>query len=359
MADNFDKTLPLGSKAGNLLDNDCRMNFDALETTVGEEHVLSTGGPQSGKHKFAVETEGTRDGDSAYVAGSLSITTDTVTDKYVLTFAIDDGGIEWHTTLDAFLANANDWEKGQFCTPKALTPGGNVDSAFADSNIFTLTLGEDTTLNNPDRTGLSGKSGVWYYIITNGSSTWTLSYGNVFVADGETGGTGPTINPATGSVTVLKCILSGAYVMVSVLAGAATEAFPGIVELATDEEALTGTDETVALTPGNLSQSVDGPGHLTTWNDGYYRVIGTGADGTGLIEIFMTESSVADGHTFELPVTMDSANYNVQLTVEDAFAGTASVTAASRTTTEFTVQIGVITTADFVHARIVGIIAAP
>jgi len=251
------KTLPLGTKAGNLLDNDIRDNNEALEAAVDAEHVFASGEDQTGKHKFAVEDEATRDGDSDYVAGSLSITTDTVSGEYVLTFAIDDEGIEWHTPLDAFLNNANDWVLGQYhTTTEIATVGANIASVWTEANIFKITLTVNATLDDPTEMPDTGtKSGVWYYIITQHSTAVTLGFGAKFKGS-------PVISDQDDSVNVLQCVMDDAgNIQAQFLAGSmATAAVPGIVELATDAEAAAMNATDVVITPSNMSAVEMGTG---------------------------------------------------------------------------------------------------
>ena len=307
----WDKDLPLGSKAGNLLDDDIRDNNAALETALTEEHVFDSGGTQTGKHTFAVETEATRGGDSDYATGSVSITTDTVSGQYVFTFTYD--GTNWVTPIEAFLNNANDWVLGQYHTPVTLTSGANIASDWTNANIFHLSLAHNGQLDNPDNIPSTGKSGVWFYIVSQSdASGWSLTYDTRFFGpNGGASSTGPALTSGAGEVDVLMCTLrvSGGIDICNLSAqGAASTTGVGLVELATDAEAAAMNATDVVITPSNMSSTDMGTG---TGASGWSYLFGhSSAYGQFVIQ-WVTLTTDANPDTVTWPVAFASSTYSV------------------------------------------------
>ena len=96
------------------------------------------------------------------------------------------------------LDSAQTWTKGQRGEITVLTDGATITADFADSNNFSVTLGGNRTLANPNNI-VAGKSGcIW--ITQDGTGSRTLAYG----ADWEfTGGTAPTLTTTAGAVDCL------------------------------------------------------------------------------------------------------------------------------------------------------------
>jgi hypothetical protein len=93
---------------------------------------------------------------------------------------------------------AQTWTKGQRGEITVLTDGATITADFADSNNFSVTLGGNRTLANPNNI-VAGQSGcIW--ITQDGTGSRTLAYG----ADWEfTGGTAPTLTTTAGAVDCL------------------------------------------------------------------------------------------------------------------------------------------------------------
>ena len=96
------------------------------------------------------------------------------------------------------LDSAQTWTKGQRGEITVLTDGATITADFADSNNFSVTLGGNRTLANPNNI-VAGQSGcIW--ITQDGTGSRTLAYG----ADWEfTGGTAPTLTTTAGAVDCL------------------------------------------------------------------------------------------------------------------------------------------------------------
>lgn len=287
----WNKALPSGSKAGNLIDDDIQDNNDALETALNRRLTLVTGGSQTGELHLAIELEATRDADGDYIAGSCSITTDTVTGEKVLTYY---DGTSWHTVLDPFLNNSNDWVNGQIYTPKALSAGASIASDWRDGNVFTVTLDQDSTLADPTLTGLTSKSAVRYYIITQDSTARTLSFGGLFIGDNK------TISSVVDSVNVYECVLDAAGNIQTTLLN---------VPFATDAEAQAGTSAVRALTPANLAANFD-----DTQDPGYFEVLGTGL----LVQWVYKTNCSTGGESAAFAVAFADTNYLLANSVTNA-----------------------------------------
>jgi hypothetical protein len=93
---------------------------------------------------------------------------------------------------------AQTWTKGQRGEITVLTDGATITADFADSNNFSVTLGGNRTLANPNNI-VAGQSGcIW--ITQDGTGSRTLAYG----PDWEfTGGTAPTLTTTAGAVDCL------------------------------------------------------------------------------------------------------------------------------------------------------------
>jgi hypothetical protein len=259
------KTLPDGDKAATSLDDDIRTNNDAIEAAISAEHTFASGGNQDGRHVFMRDTQANIAAVSTFVDGAAAIATDVCTDPVWTYF----DGSDWFHALEPYLANANDWAAGQYCTQKALTSGANVSSDWSDSNIFTLTLAHNAEIDNPTNQP-AAKSGVWYYIVTQGAGTaYTLTFGTHF-ANPE-----PTVDPVLGSVSVFQCTLLSSSTIGGIeierISGLGREDFPGLVQFASDAEAMAGLESTKAVTPSNLAAHFD-----ATASAGFVEIIGTG-----------------------------------------------------------------------------------
>ncbi len=109
----------------------------------------------------------------------------------------------------ACLENQQTFTKAQSVTPVALTSTANHVATNASlSNIFTLTLTENTTLDNPTNL-VAGTKYTW--IITQGASAFTVALGNLFLETLDT-----FVMPAgAGDKEILSTIYDGTNLIYS------------------------------------------------------------------------------------------------------------------------------------------------
>ena len=84
----------------------------------------------------------------------------------------------WGVIDDAALDTAQNWTKAQGSTPVALSDGANIATDASLSNVFTVTLGGNRTLDNPTNL-VAGRTYVWV-ITQDGTGGRTLAYGSNF-----------------------------------------------------------------------------------------------------------------------------------------------------------------------------------
>ena len=189
--------------------------------------------------------------DYAYIIGEIDVSTNgQESGQLVLGVASHDGGNNQGVKLTG----------GSVDNEVDVTIGAGAASVTTVSG--TLTMGSTATLDNSGllqvakQTGITGvgtiSSGVW-----RGSSISTI-YTDAKVTS-IAAGDGIDVDSSTGEVTIS--------------AETATDSNPGVVELATDAEAVTATDTARAVTPANLkarvSQIVNIKGYITLQNDVY------------------------------------------------------------------------------------------
>lgn len=107
----------------------------------------------------------------------------------------------WGVIDDAALNTAQNWTKAQGSTPVALTDGANIATDASLSNVFTVTLGGNRTLDNPTNL-VAGRTYVWV-VTQDGSGGHALAYGSSFDFPG---GTAPTLSTGAGDVDLLTGI---------------------------------------------------------------------------------------------------------------------------------------------------------
>jgi len=95
----------------------------------------------------------------------------------------------------------------QFVVPKALTDGANIAVNAADSNVFTVTLAGNRTLDNP--TNLVNGQTFIFRITQDATGSQTLAYGSVYRFPG---GTAPTLSTAANAVDYLSGVSDGTNV---------------------------------------------------------------------------------------------------------------------------------------------------
>lgn len=109
-----------------------------------------------------------------------------------------EGGVLTTLPYGAGLGTAQTWTAGQRGEITALTDGATITPDFADSNNFSVTLGGNRTLANPNNL-VAGQSGcIW--ITQDGTGSRTLAYGSYW---DFTGGTAPTLTTTASAVDCL------------------------------------------------------------------------------------------------------------------------------------------------------------
>lgn len=100
------------------------------------------------------------------------------------------------------LNTPNTFTKAQHVTPSALTSGTSIVVDGSLSNIYTLTLGHNGTLENPTNLGI----GRYIFIVKqNGTGSNTLAFGDKYIFTAA----GSTIQSDANSVSILTCISDG------------------------------------------------------------------------------------------------------------------------------------------------------
>lgn len=262
----WNKDLPSGTVALNLGDDAIRANNYAIEAAFGQEHEFTTGSTQSGYHTFLHDTEANIA--ATYTAsGAFAFATDATGYTDPVPYFYD--GTSWyHGLTEETLTIPNDWTAGQYCSTNTLTSGANIASDLEDSQMFYLDLSHNGQLDNPDNTPGASKGGAWFYVIQQAAGgPWQTTYDTDFVG-------APVLSPAEDDIDVVMAVHDNAENIhlfnMTEMAGAASATRKGLVELATDAEAATGTDATRAVTPDNLGQNTSGTGDA-----GYVEIVGT------------------------------------------------------------------------------------
>lgn len=262
----WNKDLPAGSVAFNLGDDAIRANNYAIEAAFSAEHVFATGGDQTGYLSLYVNTEANIE--ARYTeSGGFAFATDATGYTDPVPYFYD--GTSWyHVLTEETLTIPNDWTAGQYCSTNTLSTGVNIASDLQDSQMFYLDLANNGQLDNPDNTPGASKGGAWFYVVQQDSGgPWQLTYDTDFVG-------APVLSPDENDIDVLMAVHDNAENIhlfnMTEMSGSASATRQGLVELATDAEAATGTDATRAVTPDNLGQNTGGTGDA-----GYAEIVGT------------------------------------------------------------------------------------
>ena len=119
--------------------------------------------------------------------------------------------VETQVTTQARIYTAA--QRGEITT---LTDGANISVDLAASNNFTVTLGDNRTLDNPTNI-VAGQSGS-IFIVQDGTGSRTLAYGSYY---DFAGGTAPTLSTAADAVdridylvrsaTSIHCVFTANY----------------------------------------------------------------------------------------------------------------------------------------------------
>ena len=122
--------------------------------------------------------------------------------------AITSGSIDVGSDVPK-LSAVNTFTKAIRHTPQALTSGVNISVSGANSNVMTLTLAHNATLDNPSNLG----AGRYTFVITQDATGGrTLAFGTSYKF---ASGADTTLSTAANSVNVLTCTSDGTYMYCS------------------------------------------------------------------------------------------------------------------------------------------------
>lgn len=218
----WDKDVPAGSTKVSASDDLIRANQAAIETAVDQEHAFATGGTQTGRHSFDIDTEANRDAASpAYENGGIFFATDVRSGFDVL--QVRDGGTFENVDVEPLdgsslptLPRVNAQSKFtvcQFATWETLTiPGsGLVAVDLATSPRKTVTLTKDIGFVNPTNAVTDNATSVIIDLVQDGTGGWAVSWssnyksvsGSVQVATGAGERTLISIQQMVGTGTFL------------------------------------------------------------------------------------------------------------------------------------------------------------
>lgn len=216
----WDKQQPQGSNtAARLIDDRVRENNAALETALDAEHDFTTGGGQTGRHRFGLGATAVRDAIAALQAdGAIFFTQggDVPADHAELT-VYDESAAAWLLVSGRMLLEMlNAWRVAQSTHwITTAVSGGAVASDWSLGNFFAFEADADFTLSNPsnipdpsagpDWSGAGPGAGTWVYEITQdatGSRIMTL--GSAFKT--QFGNT-LALTTTAGAVDLLYCTL--------------------------------------------------------------------------------------------------------------------------------------------------------
>lgn len=182
----WDKDLPSGSNSIAQLDNDVRANNAAAETALDLEHRFATGGNQSGRHTFVVDTTANIGALADVDTGSIALSTDERTGKLSLmayrsgAFEAVDSGVTDICRLD---------EVGNFTGAlhtawSVLTISASAVSIDAATFPYkAVVANQNFTISNPD--GISAlATSILLAIQMDGTGGHTISFGSAYRAPG-------------------------------------------------------------------------------------------------------------------------------------------------------------------------------
>lgn len=118
--------------------------------------------------------------------------------------------LQWRLESDGATYTAVALEKEQTFTaaqrvaPSSLADGANISVNASLSNVFTVTLGGNRTLDNP--TNLTAGQTFLFVLTQDGTGNRTLSYGTAYKFPG---GVTPTLTTTANAVDILDCYTDG------------------------------------------------------------------------------------------------------------------------------------------------------
>lgn len=214
----WDKNLPSGGADIAQGDDAIRANNAAIETAVGAEHEFSTGGDNSGRHKFGSGDNATRNGITTWVDGSIWFNTQVRSGAICLQRW---NGAAW-VDLDLFqssLPRVNEqstYSVTQWGTWASVTPAaGTPDTLAIDlsaSAYKRATIVGDTLISNPTN-ALSASSGCTCILqLTMSGAGHVITWGSNYRTPG---GVTPAISSGNGDVTLvyIQSVYNGLYLV--------------------------------------------------------------------------------------------------------------------------------------------------
>ena len=215
----WNKNLPDGSKSIALGDDDIRENNDSLEDAVDLEHDFTTGGTQTGRHAFPVDSLGNLASlNPAGVRGGLAIATG-VRPSGVLAYhngtswiLADNGNDDVARTDEVNLFTAPSWSEWLSVAPVS----AQIDIDLDLGPTFYSTINTNVLINNPSNAVANHCQNFLLQITWNGA-LHTLTWGAAYRA---ANGIAPAYSTENGAVNLFTCtVLSTGSVLVSSISG--------------------------------------------------------------------------------------------------------------------------------------------
>ena len=196
----FDKNLPDGDISIALGDDAIRANNEGLEDALTLEHDFSTGGTQTGRHKFPVTDTAGIILLTGMVEGSLGVDTDPRTYGSLVFYDgsawryLEPGDLEYQRTDEA-----GTWEKPQISPWVQVVPSaGNVAIDMTASPTKYVTATTDITILNPTGSVTDHCQNMILQVTMSGGP-WTISWGSSYRASF---GVAPIYDDTGGAVNV-------------------------------------------------------------------------------------------------------------------------------------------------------------
>ena len=213
----WDKNLPNGGADIAQGDNSIRDNNAALETAINAEHEFSTGGVNSGRHKFGSGNNAARNAITTWVAGSVWFNTEVRAGSICLQRY---SGSAW-VNLDIFdadvprLGEQSVFTVAQFAQWAQVVPGaGSPDTLaidLANSPKKYATIVGDTIISNPTNPVSSCGTNIELDLTMSGAGH-VITFGNEYKF---IGGITPAIASSNGAKTkvFISSLQSGGYLL--------------------------------------------------------------------------------------------------------------------------------------------------
>ena len=284
--------------------------------------------------------------DSITISTDKSITIDEYTDGTISITKIQDSGTTFNdndTSLMTAAAVADKIEAYGYSTAT-----GDITGVTAGTNLSGGGTSSTVTINLADAsTSTKGAASFSSDNFTASSGAITIKSGGIDLTDEVTGilPVGNTAAKVTSIVAGDGIDVSAATGDVTVTAETASDSNPGVVELATTAESITGTDTARAVTPAGLkarvSQIINLKGYSTLQNDVYEYANSFQNDdeapfefnadyGSGTISSSteVSQSTLFRSSSFHVPFTCTISALQVQASVNGSGGGNVTIALA-------------------------------